>query len=586
MNLMAIFEKDLNVLFGIIFCSLFLYGLTLNNGYSVDDYLVSENLEMVNKGISGIPEIVTSYYGKTDLGTPYAYRPITRITFAIERSLWGEKLWLSHLVNVLLYALLSFLAFLLLMKIVGEKNRALILVTIGLFVFHPIHTEVVCSLKNREEILSLTFVLAASILLLKFIDEGKLKLLPIALALFLLSLPTKVSNVPYAGILTLSVFLFRKWNFKTLFSAGAPFLAVFAGYLLTVYHYFPLYLRKEFTPEESPLMFVPSIWDRIPTGLGVIPVYAKMVSIPHPLAFFYGYNQIEIMHWNDGFVWLGIGMLLTLTAIFLLCIKKAPAVSFGIGIFGMGIAPFLNIVAGVPGIVAERWLLTPSLGICLILAWFLWKVFLKAGSKPFIALFSLILISYSIRTISRVPDWKSHRSLIYHDVNVVPKSFVANYLAGKYYSIDGYSSTTQDAKIESLKKSLFYYNTLIDLAENKAEYQLRCAYISADINNKEDAIAYSKKAFENRDSRLTYGLKALEILLQIEQPTLGIELSEILATENPENSAPLIFHGNFHLMAGDTSKAIIAYERALQLSDVETSFISYVNNLKNQKQAR
>jgi hypothetical protein len=580
MDLLSLFSTDRNVLLAITVCSLLLYGLTLNNGYSVDDYLVSEDLEMVDQGISGIPEIVTSYYGKTDLGTPYAYRPVTRVTFAIERSLWGERVWLSHLINVLLYALLSFLAFKLLIQIIGNEHRNLILIAIGLFVFHPIHTEVVCSLKNREELLSLLFVLTSSILMIKFIDGSKLIWLVAAILLFLLSLPTKVGNVPFAGILVLSVFLFRKWNFKKLATAGLPYLAVFAGYLVTVYHFFPLYLRREFTPEESPLMFVPSIWDRIPTGLGIIPHYLRMVSFPHPLAFFYGYNQIEIMSWTNGLVWFGVGLVIFLSVMFFICIKKAPIVSFGIGIFGMGIAPFLNIIAGVPGIIAERWLLTPSLGFCLILAWLLHYMITRIGSKPVMVGLSLILIGYSTRVLSRVPDWKSHKSLVYNDVKVVQKSFVANFMAGKFYAADGYNSTSKQDRKENLENSLFHYDILIPIAQNQAEYQLRCAYLSRDLGEKEMALRYAINAFNSRSGRISYGIKPLAILLELQQADKGIELSQQLVKEHSHKSAPQIFLGNFHLMAGDTLQAITEYEAVLNYSDIAPNFSAYLTNLK------
>ncbi|MGB0917527.1 MAG: tetratricopeptide repeat protein, partial [Flavobacteriales bacterium] len=559
-----------------------IYGLTLNNGYSVDDYLVSENLEMVNQGIAGIPEIVTSYYGKTDLGTPYAYRPVTRVTFAIERSLWGEKLWLSHLVNVLLYALLSFLLFKLMLRLIGSNHRTLLLIATALFVFHPIHTEVVCSLKNREELLSLILVLSSSILLIKFIDEGKLGLLFAAMLVFLISLPTKVGNVPFAGILVLAVFLFRKWNFKKLLFAGAPFLTVFAGYLVTVYHFFPLYLRREFTPEESPLMFVPSMWDRIPTGLGIIPHYLKMVSFPHPLAFFYGYNQIEIMNWSDALVWVGVALLFGLLVVFFISIKRSPIVSFGIGIFGMGIAPFLNIIAGVPGIIAERWLLTPSFGFCLVLAWLLHKAAKRFGGKPIAVGFTIILSLYSVRVVSRVPDWKSHKSLVYNDVKVVPNSFVANFLAGKFYSVEGYNATTEKKRKEYLQKSLFHYNALISIAENQAEYHLRCAYLSRDLNNSETAIRYASNAFNSRNGRISYGLKPLELMLELQEAEKGIKMSEELILEHSDKSAPHIFLGNFHLMRKDTLQAISAFNKALTYNDVDPNFAAYLSNLKAQ----
>lgn len=41
----------------------------------------------------------------------YEYRPIVKLSFAIEHELFGVRPWVGHLINVILYSLCLFLLF-------------------------------------------------------------------------------------------------------------------------------------------------------------------------------------------------------------------------------------------------------------------------------------------------------------------------------------------------------------------------------------------------------------------------------------------------------------------------------------------
>ena len=86
--------------------SALLYFNSVFNDYNMDDELVTQNHRLTSKGISAIPEIFTSPYYEDKAGYKYEYRPIVLASFAIEHSLFGEHAWISHSINVLLYALL------------------------------------------------------------------------------------------------------------------------------------------------------------------------------------------------------------------------------------------------------------------------------------------------------------------------------------------------------------------------------------------------------------------------------------------------------------------------------------------------
>ena len=155
-------------------------------------------------------------------------------------------------------------------------------------------------------------------------------------------------------------------------------------------------------------------------------------------------------------------------------------------------------------------------------------------------------------------------------------------MAGKFYAADGYNATSAEVRNENLKKSLFHYDALASIAENQVECLLRCAYLSRDLGETEKAIRYACNAFNSRSGRVNYGLKPLEILLELRQPDKGIDLSNQLVKEHPSKSAPQIFLGNFHLMKGDTLLAIESYQAALTKEDVDPNFAAYLANLKSQ----
>jgi hypothetical protein len=136
------------------------HGVTLLNDYNLDDNLVTQNHRLTSKGISAIPEIYGSPYYQDDMGYSYGYRPTTLASFAIEKSLFGESALVSHTVNLALYLATCLLIFFLIKRIFPDKVDVALFAAL-LFTMHPIHTEVVASIKNRDEILALLFMLLA-----------------------------------------------------------------------------------------------------------------------------------------------------------------------------------------------------------------------------------------------------------------------------------------------------------------------------------------------------------------------------------------------------------------------------------------
>jgi len=224
-----------------------LYSNTILNDYNLDDELVTRKHPLTSQGIKAIPDILTSPYFKMG-GTAYEYRPVVLISFALEHQFLGESPLVSHFFNVLLYALSILLLFLTLKKLFHAYNVLLPFAITLLFAAHPLHTEVVASIKNRDEILAFLFAILSLFTAIHFIEKSKAKYLIISFTTFILALLSKSSIIPFALIIPMSLFFFtRASNRQILFisfglSLASGFLAPFSNFSYKVLFAFLVFI--------------------------------------------------------------------------------------------------------------------------------------------------------------------------------------------------------------------------------------------------------------------------------------------------------------------------------------------------------
>ncbi len=132
-----------------------IYLPTITFDYVLDDGIVIHENKFTQKGIKGIKEIFThdSFVGYFGEEVKYVaggrYRPFTQFIFAIQKELFGFKPWIGHLTNILSYALLMVILFLTIKALLAfppfnnENAKVIAFISTLLYLFHPIHTEVV-----------------------------------------------------------------------------------------------------------------------------------------------------------------------------------------------------------------------------------------------------------------------------------------------------------------------------------------------------------------------------------------------------------------------------------------------------------
>ncbi|HKR04978.1 MAG TPA: hypothetical protein VJY62_10105, partial [Bacteroidia bacterium] len=132
---------------------------TIYHDFTLDDEIYYSENKISQKGVAGIKDMFSkgSTSGFKETGKKDLYRPLVMLTFGMEKDLFNNKPHASHLVQIVLYAFCC-AALYSLMNIFFSSFHFLIplLITL-LFASHPVHTEVIASVKSRDELLAFLF---------------------------------------------------------------------------------------------------------------------------------------------------------------------------------------------------------------------------------------------------------------------------------------------------------------------------------------------------------------------------------------------------------------------------------------------
>lgn len=354
-----------------------LYGNTIKNEYALDDDFVVGPHSPTALGIKGIPKILKSYHVKDESGNEYEYRPMVKISYALEVSLFGTNVHLHHLFNVLYYALSLIVLFHALLLLFENFSMQSILWMVILFAFIPLHSEVVASLKNRDVLLSFIFSMLVLINFLKWIKNTQWLYLMLSAVCFFLALASKFDALPLMAILPL-VYIqkqrLKNQNISFVKWIGSIFLIVLLLFAMYVFLkkgqkllLDPALKQRVFNYFENPLYYDKSLKYRIFTMFNTMGFYVWMLLFPFKMSCYYGYNVISVYQIEPLFGTMGIVSVGALIYLFFQRFQKADLLWYGVVFFGINISMFLNVVKPVPGIVADRFAFAPSVGWVMML---------------------------------------------------------------------------------------------------------------------------------------------------------------------------------------------------------------------------
>ncbi|MFN6092527.1 MAG: tetratricopeptide repeat protein, partial [Bacteroidota bacterium] len=251
------------------------------------------------------------------------------------------------------------------------------------------------------------------------------------------------------------------------------------------------------------------------TKVTILFYYMKLLVMPCPLVWDYSFNQIPVANWSNVLPWISGLIYFFLIGFSVYQWKKNPIISFFILFFLISILPTSNLLFTTGCTMGERFLFVPSLAFA-------------------------VLLTYALAYFLNKSDIKNLS---------IKFSNVVKIIAGITILFSGMTV----ARSNDWKNNFTLFESSVKASPNSARthYSLASEYLSlsnksSDLNQRRD---YLQKAIEHFERSLT-----------------------IL----PGNFQTLYNTGLCYSLNGDTSKAIEAYRKAIQMNNIYTNAM---NNL-------
>ncbi len=404
-----------------------------------DDGMIYQNSNIRRLNWDGIKRIFKYEKGNT-------YQPVRMLSYAVDYHFWKLNPIGYRITNILFYILTCIMVFLTLKNLSSQlRERAspdshLRVAMFGSLIFaaHPVHVEAVTWLSARKEVLQGFFFFLAFYLYLKGSEEtAKKKLIYFLFTLFsiLIAILSKPSAVVFPGILILYEVSKRKdkglefiRNHWLFFSISIIVSTIFIYILIRV-----MIEAGGFKPYRGGNFF---------SNL-LISFYAFIYNIKLLVATI-NYSAAYTIPVSNPIV--SIRTFLFVITTFLIfgfsiwSLKKTRIIFFSTFFFLITIFPYLNLLP-ISTLLADRYVFIASFSYVFLLGILFDRFFNfyhKKLSKDFfkllsVAVFLLLLFSYSYMTIYQNTIWRNSYTLWADAVEKHPESNTANAMMGVVY---------------------------------------------------------------------------------------------------------------------------------------------------------
>ncbi|MBU0765956.1 MAG: tetratricopeptide repeat protein, partial [Bacteroidetes bacterium] len=444
--------RPLSVITFAVEWDLFGYGRSLNE-YSHD--LVDDSFDRLRKAnvpqniINSLTEIKNKNFETDDqfekavvsaVGEDNATRYLDTIVSASNRA-FGQP-YISHFINVLLFALTCILLFRILERLLAmyAQNKWFLsvpFIATLLYVVHPLHTEVVSNIKGRDEIFTLLGALLTLWFSLRFLDKRKPVYLLCTFVIYFLALISKENAITFFAVIPLSIWFFTNHSLKRNLITLIPMIAATIIFFIIRQGILgwssPGNIPKELM-NDSFLYHTPA--EKYASITYTLGYYIRLLFFPYPLTYDYYPYQIPILNWGNLWVLLSLLLNLALAVFTVARFRRKEVIVYGILFYAATFSIVTNILFPIGTLASERFMFIPSIGFCLILAW-LFVVLIPSLIKNkkicrvlLIGLSLVFLVFYSCRTISRNTTWQNDYTLFTDDVLVSGNSAKSNTSAG------------------------------------------------------------------------------------------------------------------------------------------------------------
>lgn len=577
-----------------------LYANSFQNEYCLDDGIVILKNEYVQKGIKGIPKILStdaydSFYRQMGAKQELAggrYRPLSVVTFAIEQALFGSKETVKlpdklsivrHVLNVVFYIISIVVLLYFLTNFIFKDTPLVAFITCLIFLIHPIHTEVVSNVKSRDEILSFLFVILTFIAVLRYRENKEIKNLFYGLFFYFLALLSKEYAITLLILIPMLLYIVSSDSVQESIKATIPYFIIALLYL---------YIRFRIvgvgkTGENADVLNAPFKFatgsERLATKFEILDRYLKLIFYPHPLSSDYSYSTIPYSNFGMGKVWLAIVIHVSLVATTIVLFFKRNIIAFALAFYLLHLALVCNLFMEIGATMGERLVYNSSLGFAMIMGIGINQLLekLKQPKAKIIAgtlLAAVITFWCADKVIKRNAQWKTDSILFIADAETVPNSVLVNGNAGKAYMDLSELPENKDKELEFVHKAILHLNRAVSVHPRYVNGYLNLGVAYYKLKDYDKAKAQwdiARTIYPNNPFLIT-NYRALATIYYNKAVTLGskkpiqvpdileaIKLLEKVVDMEPNNSAYWYDLGGLSYMVQDFAKARKAWEQAI-----------------------
>jgi protein O-mannosyl-transferase len=412
--------------------TLAVWSVVLANGFVYDDGYAIVGNPLLHSLRNSAHIWVSSYWPVGLL-----YRPLTVQLFALEWWLGGGAPLVFHAANLILYAAVCALVYLIARRVAPAGALAAGL----LFAVHPVHVEAVANGVGQSELLAALFMLLAVERYQAWRVTGFGVSRRVALGvLYLLAIASKETGY-VLPLLLLAVEGFTPdpaVRRRPQVREQAALLALLIGVAL-IGLLVRLLVLGGFRGEVAlvPLRGL-GVRERMVAMFAVIPHWFRLLLWPLHLQAHYGPPGLPVSTTPGTAQLLGIGLFAAAAAALAWSARRAPAVALGLAWTLVTLLPVSNLFAATGILLAERTLLLPSVGVALGASWCVARLIEATRLRPAarVALVSglgLLLLPGGWRSVQRSRVWKDDATFMAQLQRDAPDSYRAQLTAGIWY---------------------------------------------------------------------------------------------------------------------------------------------------------
>ena len=410
------------------------FATSFPGAYLYDDFpIIQDNPQVIEPHLPTI--LVADYWG---VGVnSRLHRPLTILSYVLNRSLFGPGAFSFHLVNVLLHVGVTLLLYATLLAL--GLGASVSWPAAALFAVHPIHTETVNIITGRAELLAALFMFLG--LLLAF-SRGRLHHLWVGVS-HVAALLSKENGAVFPLLLFLGdAFGERDWRelLRRRWRLYAQSVGVTLAWLALRHWALPSagLMANTVRPLDNPLVDLAPPW-RLITAFKVQLLYLGKLLLPARLHVVYVDRMMGLVANLSDPWWVAVLLLITaLMGSAVLGWRRRQAWSLGLAWYAAAFLVTGNFLVITEYLMAERFAYIPSAGFCLAAAALIGMALRKIADQGLqrraaTMVFGTVLLLLVGRTLVRNTDFRDHVGLWEAETRNAPANIRAwLFLSGAY----------------------------------------------------------------------------------------------------------------------------------------------------------